>query len=98
MTVYVSIQFNIKNAEAFQSYSSQVPETVKLYGGKTIAVSKNPQTLAGKQDCDFCVIQEWPSLEAVQAWHESKEYAPLKKLRDEQAVSELKMTVIPRVG
>jgi uncharacterized protein (DUF1330 family) len=98
MSVYLSIQFNIKDAEAFQIYSSQVGDTVKLYGGKTVGVSKMPQSLVGNPENEFFVLQQWPSLEDAQAWHESKEYAPLKTLRDEQAISELKIIVIPSVS
>ena len=95
MSIYLSIQFNVKDAEAFQTYSSKVGETVKLYGGETIGVSKAPKTLVGNPGSEFFVLQQWPSLETAEAWHQSKEYAPLKILRDEQAISELKIIVIP---
>ncbi|PSW09368.1 DUF1330 domain-containing protein [Photobacterium rosenbergii] len=96
--VYLYIQFKIKNMGAFKQYGAQVPDTVALYGGKTIAVNKAPIPLHGNMDVDVCVVQQWPSLEAAQAWLDSPEYAPLKKLRDERAMTELTIVPVPAVG
>ncbi|WED23809.1 DUF1330 domain-containing protein [Vibrio sp. JC009] len=95
---YVYIQFKIKDMQAFKRYTEQVSETTKIYGGKTIAVNKAPSAIHGEVGADVCVIQEWPSLEATQTWHDSPEYAPVKKLRDEEAMSDLKIIPIPALG
>lgn len=95
---YLYIQFKIKEMDAFQQYGEQVSATVTHYGGKTIAVNKAPNPLHGQHNIDVNVLQEWPSLESAQAWLESPEYAPLKTLRDERAMTDLIITPIPAVG
>lgn len=95
--VYVYIEFKINDLEAFDLYTSQVSQTTQIYGGKTIAVNKLPLPIHGEVGADVCVIQKWPSLKSVQSWHESPEYAPLKKLRDEEAMSDLKVIPIPEL-
>ena len=95
---YLYIQFKIKEMEAFQQYAANVSDTVALYGGKTIAVNKEPSALHGSVDIDASVIQEWPSLEAAQAWLDSPEYAPLKQLRDDRALSDLKIISVPALS
>lgn len=92
---YVYIQFKIRDAEAFAQYAQAVNETTAIYGGKTIAVNKSPVAIHGATDADICVIQRWPSLTAALDWHNSAEYAPLKKLRDSQAMSDLSIIPIP---
>jgi len=89
---YLYIQFKIKDMQAFKQYAEQVSDTVSLYGGKTIAINKSPNPIHGELDMDVCVIQEWPSLQAAENWHSSPEYAPVKKLRDEQAMEQLTIT------
>lgn len=94
---YLYIQFKIKEMDAFMQYGEKVSETVAQYGGKTIAVNKSPSPLHGELDIDVNVIQEWPSVEAAQTWLESPEYAPLKTLRDERAMTDLVITAIPTI-
>lgn len=95
---YVYIQFRIKDMAAFKRYTEQVPETTSVYSGKTIAVNKEPVAIHGEVGADVCVIQQWPSLEAAQQWHDSPEYAPVKKLRDEEAMTDLKIIPVPALG
>lgn len=94
---YLYIQFKIQDMEAFSEYAQRVSETTKIYGGKTVAINKSPTTLHGDVGADVCVIQHWPSLEAAHAWHDSTEYAPLRKLRDEKAMGDLKIIPVPAV-
>ncbi|MDG3086398.1 DUF1330 domain-containing protein [Vibrio hannami] len=93
--IYVYIQFNIKDMEAFKRYGEKVSETTEIYGGKTIAINKAPAAIYGEVGAEVCVIQQWPSLETAQKWHDSPEYAPLKKLRDDEAMSDLKIIPVP---
>nr|WP_244662375.1 DUF1330 domain-containing protein [Vibrio owensii] len=37
------------------------------------------------------------SLQSGNAWHDSPEYAPLRKLRDEKAMGDLKIIPVPAV-
>ncbi|NHI00251.1 DUF1330 domain-containing protein [Oceanimonas sp. MB9] len=94
---YIYIQFSVRNPQAFQEYASRVGDTVTAYGGRTIAINREPTALHGETQADVCVIQQWPSLEAVRQWLNSPEYAPLKALRDEKAMSQLRIIPVPAV-
>ena len=59
---------------------------------------RSPSAMCGEVAADVCVIQEWPSIEAAQTWHDSPEYSPLKKLRDEEAMGDLKMIPVPAIN
>jgi len=93
--MYVYIQFAVRNEQAFTQYAQAVGATVQRYNGETVAVNRSPQPLHGNAVADVCVIQKWPSLEAVQGWLNSPEYAPLKKLRDEAAMGDLLIMPVP---
>lgn len=95
--MYLYIQFSIKDQEAFSKYAQQVGATVEKYGGKTIAVNKQVIPLIGKTNADVSVIQQWPSLEAAERWLASPEYAPLKKIRDEEAMENLAMVHLSNI-
>ncbi|KJY82770.1 hypothetical protein TW81_11135 [Vibrio galatheae] len=94
-TTYLYIQFKIEDKDAFREYAQRVPETMKIYGGKMIAFNKSPIALHGELSSEACVLQEWPSVNAAKQWQDSPEYAPLKKLRDEKAMSKVKIIPIP---
>ncbi len=94
---FLYIQFKIKQMDAFKQYGEKVSKTVASYGGKTIAVNKSPNSLQGDLDIDVNVIQEWPSIEAAQTWLDSPEYAPLKALRDEHAMTDLVIVPVPAI-
>lgn len=95
---YLYIQFKIKEINAFMQYGEKVSNTVAQYGGRTIAVDKSPSPLHGELDIDVSVIQEWPSIETAQTWLDSPEYAPLKVLRDERAMTDLVITPVPALS
>ena len=91
------IDFKIKNQAAFKEYAQRVGETLALYGGKTIAVKIGPDFILGPRDVDVQVIQEWSSKESFMAWHDSAEYAPLKALRDTQAMGNPSISIIDMI-
>jgi len=93
--MYIYIQFTIRDEQAFGRYAEAVGATVQQYNGETIAVNRSPDALHGNTAADVCVVQKWPSLDAVQQWLDSPEYAPLKQLRDEAAMDDLLIMPVP---
>jgi uncharacterized protein (DUF1330 family) len=82
MPAYVIAQIDIHDTKAYDRYREQVPATIAQYGGRYLARGGATKTLTGNWDAPRLVILEFPSLEQAQAWWDSPEYTPLRKIRE----------------
>ena len=57
-----------------------IPSLMKV-GGEMIAGTPTPKVLEGTFDGTWSAILRFPSMEVAEAWYNSPEYTPLKKLR-----------------
>lgn len=76
----------VKNQEAFNSYRSQVPETLKAYGGEVLGRGVLGSLLWNELNCgEFQLTVEiiFPDARAAQGWAESREYQELLAVRSE---------------
>lgn len=89
--VYALIQAKVKNhAEFFESYVPGHMPSVVQYGGKIDRALKAERSVAdprlkGVLPGQLFIVQEWPSTLAFDAWWNSPEYAPWKKVRSKAA-------------
>lgn len=83
---YVVIEFKIKDAEGFKTYSQRAPATVTQYGGKFVVRGAKPESLKGEapQGGPFLVLA-FDSAEQARRWASSPEYTALVPLRDQAA-------------
>ena len=81
--IYVLLDVTIKDKTKFLQYVEGHRPSMQQYGGKLLFRSNDLEVIEGNWPPKLFVVQEWPSEEAFQAWHNSKEYAPWKKLRQE---------------
>ena len=83
---YVIIEFKIKDAEGFKTYSQRAPATVSQYGGKFAVRGAKPESLKGDapQGGPFLVLS-FESAEQARRWANSPEYTALVPLRDQAA-------------
>ena len=83
---YVVIEFKIKDAEGFRTYSQRAPATVAQYGGKFVVRGAKPESLKGEppHGGPFIVLS-FDSAEQARRWANSPEYAALVPLRDQAA-------------
>jgi uncharacterized protein (DUF1330 family) len=56
-------------------------QILEKYGGKFLAGTKEIKVFEGKWKPRHLVILEFPTMEALQSWYDSKDYAPLLALR-----------------
>jgi uncharacterized protein (DUF1330 family) len=56
-------------------------QILEKYGGKFLVGTKRIKVIEGKWKPRTLVILEFPTMEAFQAWYDSKEYAPLLAIR-----------------
>ena len=92
MAAYVINDMEVTDAVTFDEYRKLSPATVALYGGRFLARGGATQTLEGSWSPKRLVILEFPSVERAQAWLESPEYAPARKLRQMSTRSNLIVT------
>ena len=89
MTAYVINDMEITDPVLFEQYRQLSPATVELYGGRFLVRGGATRTLEGSWSPKRLVVLEFDSVERAQAWLESSEYAPARRLRQASARSNL---------
>ena len=81
MPAYVITDMEVTDPQLFEEYKKLSPPTVAQYGGRFLARGGRTETLEGNWSPRRLVILEFPSLARAQAWIDSPEYAPARRLR-----------------
>jgi uncharacterized protein (DUF1330 family) len=82
MAAYVIYhRLEVADPEAWEQYRSKIRGLLADFGGRVIAAEPEPKVLEGERTGTRNVAIEFPDMEAVQRWHSSDEYKPLKDLR-----------------
>ena len=89
MPGYAIVQINITNEEPYKEYLKQVTAIVNKYQGEYLVRAGKFQKMLGKWDYERNVIIRFPSYEIAMDWYNSKEYAPVKKIREENSIGNL---------
>ncbi len=95
MAAYVIVEIDVADPVRYEDYKKLAPPSIAQYGGKYLARGGTTEALEGDWLPKRLVILEFPTVEQAKKWHDSPEYAPAKKLRNQTAKS--KMVVIPGV-
>lgn len=66
---------------ALDEYRSRVQPILDQYGGEVAVGGGSWKVVEGDWSPTFPVLLTFPDLDAAQAWYDSEEYAPLKRLR-----------------
>jgi uncharacterized protein (DUF1330 family) len=84
--VYVVTETDISDLDAFQKeYLPVVHPTISAAGGRRVAAGQNIVVLEGPSPGTRVAINEFDSLEAVQAWRASADYKAARKIGDKYA-------------
>lgn len=82
----------IKDPAKFQKYLQKSKDLASQYGAEHLASGRDPRSLAGEAiKHQLAVVVRFPTVEDLNAWHESPAYQALVPLRLES--SEQEMTV-----
>ena len=88
MPVYLIADVKVTDDAWIPEYAAQVHEIVSRHGGRYLARSGNITTMEGEPlDTTLIAIVEFPSMEAVRAFAEDPDYAPLGEARRAGSVS-----------
>ena len=81
MSVYLIIEIEVLDEEVYSSYMAKVPVTVKKYGGQYLARTNSVVALGGDWKPERIIIIRFPSLDKIEKWLSSEEYAQLAPIR-----------------
>ena len=96
MPGYIIAQVDITDPEIFEIYRSQVPATLKPFGGEFVIRGGAMEELEGEWPTPRGVVIQFPSGEQAKAWWASEEYEGPKTLR--QSASHTNMIVVEGVA
>ena len=85
MSAYFIIQINITNAENYKDYIPQVTPIVKKFGGEYIVRGGKSENVEGSSPYERTVVLKFPSYDMVKKWHDSEEYSPIRKIREDNS-------------
>ena len=85
MSAYVIVQINIIKNEPYQEYLKKVTPVVHKYKGQYIVRGGKFERLLGKWDYERTVVIKFPSYKIAMEWHKSDDYAPIKKIREDNS-------------
>jgi uncharacterized protein (DUF1330 family) len=84
--VYVITQMDISDLDAFQKeYLPIVQSSINAAGGRRLAAGQSIVVLEGPSPGTRVAINEFDSMDAVQAWRGSAEYKAARKIGDKYA-------------
>lgn len=89
MAAYLIAQVQVTDPETFAKYGSQVPGVIEQYGGRYLVRGGATEAVEGSWTPARLVVVEFPSMEQLQRFYHSDEYAPLIELRNQSAHTDL---------
>jgi uncharacterized protein (DUF1330 family) len=92
LPAYVINDMEITDPLRFEDYKRLSPSSVAAYGGRFLARGGQVTPLEGDWEPKRMVMLEFPSVAQAQAWLNSPEYAPARRLR--QLSAKARMVVI----
>jgi uncharacterized protein (DUF1330 family) len=92
MPAYLVADIEVTDPEGYAEYRRTVGASIAAFGGRFLARGGRTESLEGTWQPKRLVIVEFASMERLQAWYESPEYAPALALRKRASVSSLVLT------
>ena len=81
MPAYLIANIEITDPAGFETYRERAPAVVAQFGGRYVIRGSPPTVAEGKQFFTRLPVLEFPSIEAIQRFYDSPEYAPLLAIR-----------------
>ena len=87
MSAYLIAMIEVTDWEKYREYTKASSQAVAQYGGRFIVRGGDKITLEGPEETRRIVVIEFPSLEQVKTYYDSKEYQEAKRLRQGAAIA-----------
>ena len=85
MAGFFIIQINVTNPENYKKYKEQVTPIVKKFGGEYLIRGGQSEIAEGSWPYERTVVLKFPTYEMVKKWHDSDEYKPIRKIREDNS-------------
>ena len=85
MSGYFIIQINVTNSENYKEYIEKVTPIVKKFGGEYIVRGGQSENVEGNWPFQRTVVLKFPTYDMVKKWHNSDEYKPIRKIREDNS-------------
>ena len=85
MSGYIIVQINVKNNENYKEYLKHVTSIASKYEGEYLVRAGNFDIMEGQWPYKRNVVIKFPSYEVAMDWYHSEEYAPVKRIREDNA-------------
>ena len=89
MSAYIIVQANITDIEKYKVYLEKVTPIVKKYSGEYLVRGGKYEKMLGNWEYERTVIIKFPSFKLAKDFHNSAEYEPIKKIREENSIGNL---------
>jgi uncharacterized protein (DUF1330 family) len=84
--VYHIAEIDVTDVEAYtKEYAPKAQALIKASGGKLLAAGQNVTPIEGDPPKNVVAIQQWESMEKIQAWRSSAEFKENRKIGDKYA-------------
>ncbi len=85
MSAFAIVQINVTNKEKYQEYLNQVTPTVQKFNGDYIVRAGKFKVMLGEWNYSRTVVVKFPDYQTALNWYNSKEYKPIKKIREDNS-------------
>ncbi|WP_091810458.1 DUF1330 domain-containing protein [Burkholderia sp. WP9] len=89
MKCYLVANVIVTDPGRFAEYREKVPAVIAQYNGQYVVRAGAVHPLAGELALQRMIMLEFASMDAARRFYESKEYAPLLRLRKETTQSQV---------
>ena len=89
MAAYIIVQANITDKEKYKEYLNKVTSIVEKYSGEYLVRGGKYKKMLGNWDYERTVVIKFPSFKLAKDFHNSPEYEPVKKIREENSIGNL---------
>ena len=89
MSAYLIASVEVTDWDRYREYMAATPGILAQFGGRFIARGGEILTLEGPEETRRVVLMEFPSMDQVRAFYDSKEYLAAKMLREGAATMSL---------
>lgn len=96
MSAYLIANVEVKDSERIKKYLASSPEILRKFSGRFLVRGGNVFIAEGDWKPERLVIVEFDTFEDAKNFWNSKDYEPLKKLRQESAKTD--MIIVDGIG
>jgi uncharacterized protein (DUF1330 family) len=89
MSAYLIANIQVKDPAKFAEYRDKVAPLIAAFGGRYLVRGGAVTPVEGNPGLQRVVVLEFASMEALRAFYDSPDYAPLIALRGAAAVSDV---------